>query len=90
MKKNLQVKLWRPSFVKGVSDANKDNRKQVCDELLRIFNTIPTLENVMLTDECAIYCSNQSQNICFWRKENPQYYEELEYKTRHVMMWAVL
>ena len=28
--------------------------------------------------------------VHFWAKGNPHYYEELEHKTPHVMMWAAL
>ena len=90
VKKDLEVKEWRPTFVNELSDTDRENRKLACDELLRIFNTIPSRGKVMFTDECAIYRSSRARNVCFWAKENPHYYEELEYKTPHVMMWATL
>jgi hypothetical protein len=46
--------------------------------------------SVLFTDECAIYRSVHSQNIVFWAKENPHFYEELERNSPHVMVWAGL
>ena len=66
-----------------LSDADREKRKLVCDELLRIFNRIIAQGN---TDEYTIYRSSQARNVYFWAKKNPHLYEEIEYKTPHVMM----
>ncbi|XP_076354128.1 uncharacterized protein LOC143248961 [Tachypleus tridentatus] len=86
IKKDMKVK----AFVNELSDADRENRKLTCDELLRIFNTIPSRGKVMFTDKCEIYLSSRARNVYFWAKENPHYYEEIEYNTPHVMMWAAL
>ncbi|XP_076373017.1 uncharacterized protein LOC143257876 [Tachypleus tridentatus] len=86
----MGVKAWRPTFVNELSDADRENRKLTCDELLRIFNSIPSRGKVMFTDECAIYCSSRARNVYFGTKENPHYYEEIEHNTPHVTMCAAL
>ena len=64
-------------------------RKIASDELLQVLNTILARRKVMFTDECAIYRSSQERNVYFRAKENHHYYEELEHKTSHVMLWAL-
>ena len=41
-------------------------------------------------DVCEIYHSGRERNVYFESNENTHYYEELKYKTPHVIMWNVL
>jgi hypothetical protein len=40
-------------------------------------NFIAYLPNIMFTDECAVYHSARSQNICIRAKQNPHFFEEV-------------
>jgi hypothetical protein len=49
---------------------------------------IAFLPNVMFTDDCAVYLSARSQNVCIRVKPNPHFFEEVAQHPPPVMMWA--
>jgi hypothetical protein len=73
---------------KGAGEASA--QKDACRALLAVFHSQCAHDAVLFTDECVIYRSVHSQNIVFWAKENPHFYEGLERNPPHVMVWAGL
>lgn len=45
-------------------------------------------DNVIFSDECAIYHSSRKRNMYLWSKNNPNYHDEVENKLPHVMLWV--
>lgn len=91
MKKDLDVKPYKPMSVNQLSDEDMDRRKEFCEKFLNRFPDCPrNHRKIIFSDECAIYKSSKSRNIYFWAKENPFYKEEVENNPPHVMIWAAL
>lgn len=90
MIKDLKLKPYRPKFVNELSDSDRDRRRIVCQSLLNRFPTIEDQNNVMFSDECAIYLSSCRRNVHFWSKTNPHFYEEIQQNPPHVMIWAAI
>ena len=88
MKRDLKLHPYRPTSVQELSDVDLNRRKEACDALLQVFDTIPKRGKVIFSDECAIYRSSRQRNIVFWSKENPYFYEEIENHPPYVMIWA--
>lgn len=88
MRKDLDMKCFRPQSVNELTDNDMDLRVQACQVMLRRFRRHRDRKNVMFSDECAIYRSSRNRNVYFWSKENPHFYEEIENNPPHVMLWA--
>ena len=88
MKKDLNVRPYRPTFVNDLSDGDMDRRYESCRALLDTFSNAISRSKVLFNDECAIYCSARDRNVVFWSKENPHFMQELEHNQPHVMIWA--
>ena len=84
VKKDLNVRLYRPTFVNELSDGNMDRRYESCCALLDTFSNAVFRSKVLFSDECAIY----RRNMVFWSNENPNFMQELEHNPPHVMIWA--
>lgn len=88
MKKDLNVRPYRPTFVNELSDGDMDRRYESCRALLDTFSNAVSRSKVLFSDECAIYRSARDRNVVFWSKENPNFTQELEHNPPHVMIWA--
>ena len=88
MKKALNVRPYRPTFVNELSDGDMDRRYESCRALLDTFSNAVVSSKVLFSDECAIYRSARDRNMVFWSKENPNFTQELEHNPPHVMIWA--
>ena len=86
MKKDLNVRPYRPTFVNELSDGDMDKRYESCCALLDTFSNAVSLSKVLFNDECAIYRSAHGRNVVFWSKENRNFTQE--YNPPHVMIWA--
>jgi hypothetical protein len=64
-----------------------DVQQQACATLLHTFQTLASCHSVMFTDECAVYLSARSQNVCIWAKQNQHFFEVAAQHPPHVMMW---
>ena len=84
---DLNVRLYRPTFVNELSDGDKDRHYESCHALLDTFSNAVSRSKVLFSDECAIYCSSRDRNVVFWSKENPNFTQELEHNPPHVI-WA--
>ena len=90
IKKGLNVRPYRPTFVNELSDDDMDRRYESCRALLDTFSNAISRSKVLFSDECAIYRSARDINVVFWSKENPNFTQELEHNPPHVMIWAVM
>lgn len=90
MKKDLQLKAFKPATVNELSDDDLRRRHSACARLLEVFPTLPRRADPFFSDECAIYRSARARNVYFWSKQNPHYYEELEHNPPHVMIWVAM
>ena len=88
MKKDLNVRPYRPIFVNEPSDGDKDRRYESCRALLDTFSNAVSRSKVLFSNECAIYRSARDRIVVFWSKENPNFTQELEHNPPHVMIWA--
>jgi len=88
MKKDLNVRLYHPTFVNELSDGNMDWRCESCHALPDTFSNAVSRSKVLFSDECAIYRSARDRNVVFWSKENPNFTQKLEHNPPHVMIWA--
>jgi hypothetical protein len=88
MRKDLNVRLYRPTFVNELLDGKMDLRYESCCALLDTFSNAISHSNVLFSDECAIYRSARDINVVFWSKENPNFTQKLEDNPPHVMIWA--
>jgi len=88
MKKDLNVRPYRSTFVNELSDGDMDRRHESCRALLDTFSNAVSRSKVLFRDECAIYRSARDRNVVFWSKENPNFSQELERNPPHVMIWA--
>jgi len=88
MKKDLNVRPYRPTFVNELSNGDMDRRYESCRALLDTFSNAVSRSKVLFSDECAIYRSARDRNVVFWSKENPNFTQELEHNPPHVMIWA--
>ena len=88
MKKDLNVRPYRPTFMNELSDGNMDWRYESCHALLDTFSNAVSHSKVLFSDKCAIYCSVRNRNVVFWSKENPNFTQELDNNPPHVMIWA--
>ena len=87
MKKNCNVRPYRPAFVNELSDGNMDGRYESCCALLDTFSNAVYRSKVLFSDECAIYRSVRDRNMVFWSKKNSNFTQELEHNEPHVMIW---
>ena len=88
MKKDLNVRTYRPVFVNELSDGDMDRRYESCRVLLDTFSNVVPRSKVLFSDECAIYRSARDINVVFWSQENPNFTQKLEHNPLHVMIWA--
>jgi len=88
MKKDLNVRPYRPTFVYELSDGDMDRRYESCHALLDTFSNAISRSKVLFSEECAIYRSARDRNVVFWSKENPYFTQELEHNPPHVMIWT--
>jgi len=88
MKKDLNVRPFRPTFVNELSDGDMDRHYESCRALLDTFSNAVSCSKVLFSDECAIYRSARDRNVVFWSKENPNFTQELEHNPPYVMIWA--
>jgi len=88
MKKDLNVRPYRPTVVNELSDGDMDRRYESCRALLDTFSNAVSRTKVVFSDESAIYRSARDRNVVFWSKENPNYTQELGHNLLHVMIWA--
>jgi len=79
MKKDLNVRPYRPTFVNELSGGDMDRRYESCRALLNTFSNAVSRTKVLLSDECAIYRSAHDRNVVFWSKEIPNFTQELEH-----------
>ena len=86
MKKDLNARPYRLTFVNELSDGDMD-RYESCRALLDTFSNAVSRSKVLFSDECAIYRSVRNRNVVFWSKENPNFTQELEHNPLRVMMW---
>ena len=70
MKKDLNVRPYRPTSVYELSDGDMDRRYESCRALLDTFSNAISRSKVLFSDECAIYSSARNRNVVFWSKEN--------------------
>jgi hypothetical protein len=80
LRNDLGLKARRPSFVTELSDDDMQKRNGACEQLLRVFETIPAREKEVFSDECATHRRAKRGNVYFWSKENPHFFHELENK----------
>ena len=72
MKKDLNVRPYRPTFVNELSDGDVDRHYESCRALLDTFwNAV-----------------SRDRNMVIWSKENPNFTQELEHNPPHVLIWA--
>ncbi|GFG29661.1 hypothetical protein Cfor_02972 [Coptotermes formosanus] len=88
MKKDLNVRPYRPAFWNEPSDGDMHRRYESCRALLGTFSNAVSRSKVLFSDECAIYRSARDRNVVLWSKENPNFTQELEHNPPHVMIWA--
>jgi len=88
MKKDLNVRPYRPTFGNKLSDGNMDRCYESCRALLDTFSNAVSRPKVLFSDEWAIYRSARNRKVVFWSKENPNFTQELEHNPPHVMIWA--
>ena len=88
MKKDLNVRLYRPTFMNELLDGDMDQCYESCCALLGTFSNAVSRSNVLYSDECAIYHSAHDRNVVFWSKENPNFMQELEHNPPRVLMWV--
>jgi hypothetical protein len=62
MKKDLNVRSYRPTFINELSDGDMDRRCESCRALLDTFSNALSRSNVLFSDECAIYRSARDKN----------------------------
>ena len=62
MKKGLNVRPYRPTFVNELSDGEMDWRYESCRALLDTFSNAVFRSKVLFSDECAIYRSARDRN----------------------------
>ena len=78
MKKDLNVRPYRPTFVNVLSDSGMDRRYESCRALLDIFSGAVSRSKVIFSDEFAIYRSAPDRNVVFWLKEIPYFTQDLK------------
>ena len=88
MKKDFNVRPYRPTFVNELSDGDMERRYELCHALLDTFSNAVSHSKVLFSDKCAIYHSAHDRNVVFWSKENPNFTQELEHNPLHVMIWG--
>jgi len=88
MMKDLNVRLYRLTFVNELSDGDMDRCYESCRAMLDTFSNATSRSKVLFSDECAIYRSARDRNVVLWSKENPNFMQELEHNPPHVMIWA--
>jgi len=88
MKKDLNVRPCRPTFVNELWNDYVVRRYESCRALLDTFSNAVFRSKVLFSDECAIYRSARDRNMMFWSKENPNFTQELGRNPQHVMIWA--
>jgi len=88
MKKDLNVRPYRPTFVNELSDGDMDRRYESCRALLVTFFNAISKAKFIFSDEYALYRTARDRNVVFWSKETPNFTQDLEHKPTHVMIWA--
>jgi len=88
MKKELNMRPYRPTFVNKLSDGNMDRCYESCCALLDTFSNAVSRSKVLFSDECAIFRSARNRKVVFCSKENPNSTQELEHNPPHVMIWV--
>jgi hypothetical protein len=77
MKKDLNVRAYRQTFVNELSDADMAGRYESYGALLDTFSIAVSRSKVLFSDECAIYPSARDRSVVFRSKENPDFTQEL-------------
>ena len=88
MKKDLNVRPFRPTFMNELPDGDMDRGYESCHALLDTFSNAVSHSKVLFSDECAMYRSARDKQVVFWSKENPNFMQELEHNPPYVMIWA--
>ena len=63
MKKDLNVRPYRPTFLNDLWDGDMDRRYESCRALLDIFTNAVSRSKVLFDDECTIYRSARDRNV---------------------------
>jgi hypothetical protein len=71
MKKDLNVRPYRPTFVNELSDADMDQRYESRRALLDTFSNAVSRSKVLFSDECAIYGSARDRNVVSGQRRIP-------------------
>lgn len=92
LKKDLGYKNWRPTKVQFLSDEDRLNRVQCCQQILDKYDNNVRRNKLFFSDECAVYAEGRGSNIrlSFWSKENPHFYEQVRQHPPSVMVWAAM
>ena len=88
IKKDLNVRPYRPTFGNELSDGDMDRDNESCCALLDTFSDAVSRSKVLFNDKCAIFSSAHDRYVVFWSKENLNFTQELEHNPPHVMIWA--
>ena len=71
MKKDLNVRPYRPTFVNELSDGDMDRRYESCRALLDTFSNAVFRSKVLFSDECAIYRCARDKIWCSGQRRIP-------------------
>lgn len=90
LKKDLQLKPFKPTKVQYLKPEDLANRANCCQQILQKYDNARLRNKLMFSDECAIYLTQKPYNVVMWSKENPYFWEQVQQYQPKVMVWAAM
>ena len=87
--KRQGYRAWKPTFTQFLSDEDKAGRVQSCVELANGLSP-EEKQQVIFSDECAVYGDGKNKNLVIWSKENPHFHKQVQQHPPTVMIWGAI
>lgn len=88
MKKDLGYKPFKSVKVQYLSNEDHISRVELCQQILNRYDNPRRKQQLLFTDECAIYGDGKNVNSVFWSRQNPHFWEQVNQHPPIVMVWA--
>lgn len=88
MKTDLGFNAFKSVKVQFLSHEDRELRVNLCKQILDKYANPRRRQQLLFTDECAIYGDGKNNNSFFWSKDNPYFWEQVTQHPPSVMVWA--
>ena len=90
MRKNLNLKPFKPTHVQFLSAEDYQYRVECCRAILSKYDNPVRRNKIFFTDECAVYAAGRNKQTVFWSKQNPHFWQQVRQHPPSIMIWAAM